>query len=70
MRVYEMLMNITLPTLYGSVVYAILIFYTESSMWHTEYLCTELLRRLLYISGENESTVHAILGIIKNLFLD
>ncbi|KAF2898472.1 hypothetical protein ILUMI_07704, partial [Ignelater luminosus] len=65
MRVYEMLMRVMLPELYNSVMYAIVTFYSESRMWHTEYLCAELLKRLLYISGENESTVHAILDVAE-----
>lgn len=41
---------------------AVLTFFTESGMWSTEYLCSELLQRLMYINRDSEKATQAVLG--------
>lgn len=63
MRIYENLIRLTMPRLFDTVLHSIITFYTESKMWNTEYLCAELLKRLLHISQEGTIAVHSILGM-------
>lgn len=41
---------------------SVLTFFTESGMWSTEYLCSELLQRLIYIIRDSEKVTQSILG--------
>ncbi|KAK5641799.1 hypothetical protein RI129_010346 [Pyrocoelia pectoralis] len=64
-RTYEKLIRFSLPYTYNIVLNAIITFYTESHMWHTEYLCATLLKRLLLVSKEGAMTIHSILDIAE-----
>ncbi|KAK4874263.1 hypothetical protein RN001_013623 [Aquatica leii] len=66
MDTYERLLYFCLlPHSYDIVVHSIITFYTESNMWITEHLATQLLKQLLMISKEGASTIHSILDVAE-----
>ncbi|XP_031354894.1 uncharacterized protein LOC116179280 isoform X1 [Photinus pyralis] len=64
-RSYDRVIQFCLPYAFDIVLNAIITFFTESNMWSTEYLCSQLLKRFLYITKEGVVTVHSLLDIAE-----